>query len=74
MDKFKWGPTYKVAGSGDKLDQEGGTQREAVGEAGRGPIDQGDIVGDPGLVGADDHLDSCIDTEYTDPILIYKLV
>ena len=71
MDKYKWGPTYEVAWSGDKLDQEGGTHREAVGEAGRGPVDQGDIVGDPGLVGADDHLDWCIDT---DPTLIYKLV
>ena len=57
IEKFKRGPTNKVAWSGDKLDQEGGAHCEAVGEAGRGPVDQGDIVGDPGLVGADDDLD-----------------
>ena len=60
MDKSKWGPTYEVAWSGDKLDQEGGAHREAVGEAGRGPGDQGDIVGDSGLIGADDDLGLCV--------------
>ena len=63
IEKFKRGPTYKVAWSGDKLDQEGGAHREAVGEAGRGPAYQGDIVCDSGLVGADDHLDRCVNTD-----------
>ena len=62
IDKSKSGPTNKVAWSGDKLDQEGGAHREAVGEAGRGTGDQGDIVGDPGLIGADDDLGLCVDT------------
>ena len=70
MDKSMWGLTNEVAWSGDKLDQEGGAHREAVGEAGRGTGDQGDIVGDPGLIGADDHLGLCVDT---DPASIYKL-